>query len=237
MTRTCPTAPLKGGVIRVGFEIVPVGAPLIRFHSISRPGFSFNPNIAKDGQPTSMEIAEEGARFNPFPGRPSTNVPTLYAGSTAHAAARESVFHDVPHEPDPSFPSGRLKDFAMTTTTLNRAIKVLLLVNNQLKQVSVPGRTTSLLEDEIIHTLPDQYPATRGWANYFHQSLPDIAGLAWHPRLGGEGTSYVFFGDRMTVSDFGSPCASLKIGSGEGRELIEQIAKDSHIDIIDTLKT
>jgi hypothetical protein len=47
----------------------------------------------------------------------------------------------------------------------------------------------------------------------------------------------VFFGDRMTVSDFGSPTAPLKIESGEGRELIEQIAKDSHIDIIDTLKT
>jgi hypothetical protein len=236
MTRTCPTAPLKAGALRVELEIVPIGAPLVRFHSNSRAGFSFNPNIAADGLPSRMEIEDDGARFNPFPGRPSTNVPTLYAGSTAHAAARESVFHDVPHEPDPTYSSGKLRDYAMTSTTLNRAIKVLLLVNNQLKQVPVPGRETSLQEDEIIHTLPDQYPATRSWANFFHQSLPDIAGLAWHPRLGSEGTSYVFFGDRMTVSDFGSPTAPLEIGSGKGRELIEKIAKDSYIDIIDTRK-
>jgi hypothetical protein len=156
MTRTCPTAPPKAGVIRVGLEIVPIGASLFRFHSISRAGFRFNPNIAADGLPTRMEMAEDGARFNPFPGRPSTNVPTLYVGSTMHAAARESVFHDVPHEPDPTYSSGQLRDYAMTSATLNRAIKVLLLVNNQLKQVPVPGRPTSLLEDEIIHTLPDQ---------------------------------------------------------------------------------
>jgi hypothetical protein len=145
----------------VGLEIVPVGAPLVRFHSISRAGFSFNPNIGTDGQPTRMEIAEDGARFNPFPGRPSTNVPTLYAGSTAHAAARESVFHDVPHQPDPPYSRGKLKDFAMTSATLSREVRVLLLVNNELKQVPVPGRPASLREDEIIHTDTDQYPATR----------------------------------------------------------------------------
>jgi RES domain len=234
MTRTCPNAPLIGGAISVELEIVPVSAPLIRFHSTSRSGFTFNPNIAADGQPSRMEIPEEGARFSPFPGRPRTNVPTLYAGSTAHAAARESVFHDVPHEPDPTYSSGKLRDFAMSTTTLHRAIKVLRLVNNQLKQFAVPGRPTSLMEDELIHTLPEQYPATRSWANYFHQSLPDIAGLAWHPRLGSEGTAYVFFGDRMTVADFGSPTAPVRLNAGEGRKLIEQIAKDSYIQIIDT---
>jgi RES domain len=103
----------------------------------------------KDGKPSRMQIATDGARFNPFPGFPNANIPTLYAGTTEHAAALESVFHDVEHIPNPTYPENKLADFAMSYLTLSRPIKVLKLVNDQLRQVAVPGRPESLLEDEI----------------------------------------------------------------------------------------
>ena len=77
---------------------------------------------------------------------------------------------------------------------------VLELVNSQLRQFPVAGRAHSLLEAEIVHSDPQQYPMTRRWAQYFYNGIPTLQGLAWRPRLGGEGISYVLFGDRVARS-------------------------------------
>jgi RES domain len=205
MALGCPTAPKEAALLDVTLEELPRDTRFIRFHSPARAAVGFNPNVTHSGEPSRMERAEDGSRFNPFPGFPRTNVSTLYAGSTEHSAALESVFHDVPHTPDPTYPSQALDKFVMSTMSLTRSLKVLRLVNEQLRQISVPSRTTSLLEAELIHCSPSDYPAARTWAHYFYQSLPDIAGFAWRPRLGGEGTAYVLFGDRVSAADFSPP--------------------------------
>jgi hypothetical protein len=234
MAHGCPTAPSDAATIGVTLEEIPAGTTLIRFHSPSRQAVSFNPNVTRLGEPLRLERAEDGSRFNPFPGFPQANVPTLYAGSTEHSAALESVFHDLPHTPDPTYRSQALDNFVMSTMSLTRSLKVLRLVNDQLRQVSVPGRATSLLEAELIHSSPSDYPATRTWANHLYQSLPDLAGLAWRPRLGGEGTAYVLFGGRVTAAHFTKPSEPVILSSGPGRHMIEKIAGDAHIVIIDT---
>ena len=61
--------------------ILKAGSALMRFHSKSRAGNIYNPNTGK-----RIEIEEEGARFNPFPGAPAANVPTLYAADNITAA-------------------------------------------------------------------------------------------------------------------------------------------------------
>jgi len=62
------------------------------------------------------------------------------------------------------------------------------MVNSQLRQVPVAGRSDSLSEAEIIHSDPQQYPITRRWAQFFYNGIPTLQGLAWRPRLGGEGS-------------------------------------------------
>jgi hypothetical protein len=127
-----------------------------------------------------------------------------------------------------------LSSYALSGLNLNRPIKLLELVNPQLRQVAVPGRAESLQEGELIHSGPAQYPATRSWACHFHRSLKDLEGLVWRPRLGGEGVAYVFFGDRVTSSDFTLTVDRTPIHVEPGRSLITAIATTAHIKIIGT---
>jgi hypothetical protein len=180
-----------------------------------------------------MHAAEEGARFSPFPDHAGVNVPILYAGTTEKSAALESVFHDVPHIKNPDFSAAKLHAYRMSNFSVVRDLVVVDLIESELRQVTVPGRTASLHEHEIVHSEPDQYPQTRAWAQYFHRSIPELQGLRWRPRLGGEGDSYVFFGDRVSApDDFKSSDAPLLIHEGPGRTIIDGIAKTSHIKII-----
>ena len=96
MSSECPSAPSGAASLKVHTTALPSGNILFRFHksNTTYPASSFNPNLGKH-----IEIPEEGARFNPFPGAPSANVSTLYAADTMGAAALESVFHDVEHAP------------------------------------------------------------------------------------------------------------------------------------------
>jgi hypothetical protein len=78
------------------------------------------------------------------------------------------------------------------------------------------------------------YPTTRRWAQYFYNCLPSLQGLAWRPRLGGEGTAYVFFGDRVSPSDLKVALPPIPIETGSGRTSIEQIASAAHIALVHT---
>ena len=229
MSATCPPAPGATGTLSLDLKELPIGTRFVRFHSPAYLATAFNPHVGKD-----MGVAMDGARFSPFPYSTGTNMPTIYAGSTEKAAALESVFHDVPHEADPNYPSSKLNDFGLSRFESVRKIYVLQLVNSQLRQVAVPGRSLSLQEHEIIHTPPDQYPATRRWAQHFHRSIKDIDGLAWRPRLGGEGESYVLFGLRFAATDFTMINDRIQISTGPGRVLIDSVANDAHIHIVTT---
>lgn len=236
MSADCPHPPTAPTNLGVELRELPVGARLFRFHSPHYPALNFNPNLDSIGAPRRMAISTDGSRFNPFPDGAGVNVPTLYAGTTEHAAALESVFHDVPHIPDPQFAAVKLKEFVLSPLLLKRPLLVLELINSELRQVAVPGRDqSSLLESEIIHSSPTQYPMTRRWAQYFFNSLPTLQGLAWRPRLGGQGTSYVFFGVRIApTTDLEPETPPIRIDTGTGRALIEQIAADAHIVLVNT---
>jgi len=95
MPFNCPAAPADPDPSLVlQTTTVSAGTELIRFYSKSKkyPADSFNPNTGK-----RIDVEEDGARFNPFPGAPAPNVPTMYAADTLPAAALESVFHNVDH--------------------------------------------------------------------------------------------------------------------------------------------
>jgi len=223
----CPAAPAAKNDLDVTLAELRVNSELVRFHPPAYEGNAFNPNTGR-----KMADPTAGARFSPFPDLHGVNVPTTYAGSTTQASALESVFHDVPHVPDPPYPANKLRDFVLSRLRVRRPITILELVNPQLRQVTVPGRAESLAEGELIHTKAAEYPGTRAWARYFHHSLPHLEGLAWRPRLGGEGLAYVFFGDRVAPTDFEIVESATPIDTGSGRELIDVIAGEAHIVII-----
>jgi hypothetical protein len=109
MPFNCPVAPADPDPSLVlQTTTVLAGAELVRFYSKSKkfPAGSFNPNTGK-----RIDVEEDGARFNPFPGAPAPNIPTMYAADTLPAAALESVFHNVDHSPSPSFPKMQLADW------------------------------------------------------------------------------------------------------------------------------
>ena len=227
MSSDCPEAPLYGPVAHLRTFVLPAGTTLVRFHGSAHPANSFNPNIGK-----KPAVPKDGAGFNPFPDENDVNVPTVYAGDNFSAAALESVFHDVPHTPSPRFLQKHLDSWQYTRLEARRDLVLFELTNPHLRQLDVPGRSVSLLEAELIHSEPTQYPNTRTWARYLFHMLPTLQGLAWRPRLGGQGTAYVFFGGRSTSADLHILSAAEPINSGPGLLKITAAAKAADIQFV-----
>jgi hypothetical protein len=101
---------------------------------------------------------------------------TLYAADNLTAAVLESIFHAVKHIPSPTFPRISLKDSSYSELVVNDDLVVVELTNPQLRQLAIARRRTSLKEEELIHTPPSQYPHTRTWARFLHDSLPALQG-------------------------------------------------------------
>lgn len=210
-------------------RILRVGSRLVRCHGSSFAGNAFNANIGKD-----WTVAEDGARFSPFPVSRSHNVHHLYAADNFRAAALESVFHEVQHVPSPEFPRSHLNVWFYSKMILIKDLTIVELINPNLRQLSVPGRASSLGEGELIHSESDQYPNTRTWARFLHSKISDLQGLAWRPRLGGHGMAYIFFGDRCKSADFEIQSGPIALGSGSGLRSIKAVATFANIRIIDT---
>jgi hypothetical protein len=201
--RPYPSAPASPTGALPQTVLIPAGTLLTRFRGIAVPPAtayspsSFNPNVGKD-----WTVATDGARFNPFPDKDGDNVPTIYAATTYEAAALESVFHQVPHIQTPEIMRSQVETWEYFELRTLRDLRVVRLTNPQLRQLKVSERTESLREDELIHSPASQYPAARTWAKLLHDHIPGLDGLAWRPRLAGQGEAYVFFGDRCGAGDF-----------------------------------
>jgi len=227
MSSSCPIAPSLALGLSLKTTPLKKGTLLVRCHKGGHPANSFNPNTGKH-----IFIPEEGARFNPFPGAPAANISTLYAADLLEAAALESIFHDVEHIPSPTYPRSRLAEWSYSELELTRDLVLFELVNPKLRQLSVPGRAHSIEETELIHTPPSEYPHTRTWAQSLHAAITTLDGLAWRPRLGGTGTSYVFFGDRFKGGDLRLHSAAIPVASGAGFAKIFEIARRASITIV-----
>src|SRR4051812_37330280 len=109
----CPRAHSFKTLPALETSILRAGSVLIRMHGPAYPANSFNPNVGK-----RIDVAIDGARFNPFPGSGSSNVPTLYAADDFSAAALESVFHAVDHVPSPTYLRTQLSQWRHTELEL-----------------------------------------------------------------------------------------------------------------------
>lgn len=228
MSLHCPLAPASASALAVRTVTLASGTILFRFHKTILPAESFNPNAGMH-----IGVPEEGARFNPFPGAPAANIPTLYAADTLAAAALESVFHEVDHVRSPMYPRSRLAEWSYSKLKTTRDLLLFQLVNPRLRQLQVPGRVLSITESELIHSLPSEYPNTRTWAQFLHGGIVGLQGLAWRPRLAGTGASFVFFGDRCASGVLQVHSSAVPVAAGPGLGRVRRIAVSASIVIID----
>jgi hypothetical protein len=114
-------------------------------------------------------------------------------------------------------------------------LRLLELTNPNLRQLDVPGRPISLLEAEVIHSQPSEYSNTRTWARYLFLMMPTLNGLAWRPRLGGQGTAYVLFGGRTASANLYIRSAAESIDSGVGFVKISNVAAAASIQIVNSI--
>lgn len=228
MSSNCPVAPAAYDPdLEVVTTRLPSGTLLYRFHKTIYAADSFNPNTGR-----RIDLPDDGARFNPFPGAPLKNVPTLYAADSLAAAALESVFHDVEHVASPTYPRMRLLEWSYSRLKTTRDLVVLELVNPRLRQLAVAGREPSLTESELVHTATSEYPNTRTWARFLHDSIPALDGLMWRPRLGGKGNAFVFFGDRSGSGSLKAHSKPTPAATGSGLAKVHGIARSASISII-----
>lgn len=228
MFSNCPIAPTFGSALVVQTTGLPRGTVLFRFHKNIYKANSFNPNTGK-----RIGLPEDGARFNPFPGAPAPNVPTLYAADSLTAAALESIFHDVEHSPSPTYARSRLLEWSYSQLKTTRDLLLFELVNPRLRQLGIPGRASSITESELIHTPPSEYPHTRTWAQSLHAGIPLLEGLSWRPRLGGTGNAFALFGDRCKDGDLEVHSATTPVSTGPGFSEVRDIAISASIRIVD----
>ena len=160
------------------------GTVIERVHSRNYAGDAFNPGL---GGPT---------RFAPIDDVKGTTIPTLYAADTLEAAIYETIFHDVPAK-------ARKKRVSKTLVTSRAHAQ--LEVRRDLKLASLREadlKKWRIKRNDLITTTPKLYVSTAEWAAAIHHRFPDIEGLAWTSNQCDPDTAYMFFGDRVSSSDF-----------------------------------
>ena len=169
-----------------------------------------NPNIFTLPAGTSLErVYRRNFRanvFNPCKGSPTRFapirdtkgdcVPSLYAASTLRAAIHETIFHDIPEGSSrKTVPKTHIEGRAHSQLEVVRDLELVSLRRPDLMRWKVK-------RDSLIGMPPRYYSDTARWAEAIHHQFPDVKGLLWTSNRCDPDTAYLFFGDRVTPSDF-----------------------------------
>lgn len=164
--------------------ILQSGAVLHRIHDRSRSPSAFNPCR---GRPT---------RFAPVVDAGGRRVPTLYAGSTFDSAAYETLFRGIPvHARRKTAPASAVVSRAHGALWTRRDLTLASLRAPDLAKWGVS-------RDALIASSPRRYQATAAWAKAIHDQFPHLEGLVWTSNQCDPDDAYLFFGDRVSATDF-----------------------------------
>ncbi|WP_286914677.1 MULTISPECIES: RES family NAD+ phosphorylase [unclassified Pseudomonas] len=181
-----PRLPIAGQVLNLSFTTLPAGTLLHRIHS-NRYG------------PAQYNLSGMGnARFSPIRDATGQVIPTLYAGTTFHCAAMETLFHDIPYAP--GFKAVQQRRYAgnlHSQVVPGRDLQLVDLSSKALRLLGVP-------RSQLIDTEAERYPYTRQWAEAIHAFAPQAHGLRWISRQDDEALAIVLFGDRLADADLQS---------------------------------
>lgn len=146
--------------------------------------------------PTQFNPGRGISRFAPIRDRAGNMIPTLYAGSSFECATFESVLHDVDFAaPHKTVPDTRLDNLLHSVLLPQRSLKLVQLFQPDL------GRW-KLQRSQLIDTMPAEYASTAKWAEAIHAAHPEADGMVWTSRRCDPEIALLFFGDRVSHSDF-----------------------------------
>ncbi|HYQ53925.1 MAG TPA: RES family NAD+ phosphorylase [Pseudomonas sp.] len=174
-----PRLPAPGEALNLSFITLEAGTLLHRIHNERFGAAQYNPTGLGD------------ARFSPIRDAAGQVIPTLYAGTTFHCAAMETVFHDIPYAP--GFKAVQQRRYAgnvHSQVVLGGDLQLVDLSSKALRLLGVP-------RSQLIDTEAERYPYTRQWAQAIHAIAPQAQGLRWVSRQDDEAVAIVLFGDRV----------------------------------------
>ena len=133
-------------------------------------------------------------RFAPILQSDGSPVDTYYIASTPATAYMESVLHDVPLTPPGVFELESLRHFHIATIEL----QTLTFVSFHSPFLPQLG----LSRQQLIDSLPVDYPQTRQWAQAAYLQRPDAQAVGYGSRRNDEGRCLMLFGQRMNKPPF-----------------------------------
>lgn len=186
-------------------------------HTSGRAGNVFNPGYG-DLDPTRFAPLKR-----PMGAPEGSRVGTLYAGETFAVAVYETLFRDLPPTPALRQVYGSKVDKnACCTLTVERDLRLASLHHKHLGRWGLSRRTLIECQSKAA------YLGTVLWAEAIHDQFPDIDGLAWTSRQDDSADAYVFFGDRVAMTDL-TPGPTTPFLSGAGLTAIEDLADQDDV--------
>ena len=160
------------------------GTIIHRIHLTAFAATAFNPCA---GQPT---------RFAPIHDKSGFCVPSSYAGSSLGAAIYETIFHDVPAKANfKTVPRQDILIRSHAELEVVRQLRLVQLRNPDLIQWKIRRR-------QLIGSSAKYYSQTATWAEAVHHQFPRAEGLIWTSNQCDPDDAYIFFGDRVSPTDF-----------------------------------
>ena len=160
------------------------GTVLHRVHETSLRAAQFNPGY---GKPT---------RFAPFNDDAGATVPSLYASNALRAAIHETIFHDILETAKfKTVPKNSVHIQTHSELSASRDLRMVELRNVQLNRWGISRR-------DLISSSPVWFDQTVLWANAIHREFPQVDGLVWTSNQYDPDDAHLFFGDRVSASEF-----------------------------------
>jgi hypothetical protein len=140
--------------------------------------------------------AGQATRFAPIHETSGICVPSIYAGSSLDAAIYETIFHDVPTKASfKTIPKQSVVIRSHAELEVVRQLRLIQLRNPDLLKWHIRRK-------QLIGSSAKRYAQTAQWAEAIHHQFPQAEGLIWTSNQCDPDDAYIFFGDRVTATDF-----------------------------------
>jgi hypothetical protein len=140
--------------------------------------------------------AGQATRFAPIHETSGICVPSIYAGSSLDAAIYETIFHDVPTKASfKTIPKQSVVIRSHAELEVGRQLRLIQLRNPDLLKWHIRRK-------QLIGSSAKRYAQTAQWAEAIHHQFPQAEGLIWTSNQCDPDDAYLFFGDRVTATDF-----------------------------------
>lgn len=174
------------------------------------------------------------ARFSPFaPLAPAAwpagdPLPVLYGADNSIGALSETAFRDVPIRGSKSVSRSSLIRLNISTLTVNRELRLADLSGHGLRRLGLRRR-------DMIDSDRRSYERTTLFAQAVHDAPEGVDGMLWVSRQHDRSLALVLFGDRVLEEemDTSGVVPTYPLHFGHGRDLVDQVADELDITIIE----